>query len=152
MTRQPQFPAEGREMKMYSLSQSDKDQVRTLLAALLRKRKEILFAYLHGSFAESDFRDIDIAIFLKNEMGKKESLQYELGVERVAEEAVGYPVDVRVLNYAPLPFRFRVVQDGEVLFSSDDDVRCSFEGRTLVEHHDFEFHHRNYRREILGTV
>jgi len=137
---------------MYSLPPGDKKRIRTRLAAMLKKRQEIVFAYLHGSFVEGDFRDIDVAMYLEKEVGKRECLRYELGLERVAEEALGYPVDVRVVNHAPLPFRFQVVQKGHLLFSRDDDVRCSFESRTLVEHHDFEFHHRNYRREILGTV
>ncbi|MBN1222447.1 MAG: hypothetical protein JXB23_04325 [Candidatus Aminicenantes bacterium] len=43
-----------------------KETVR-LLTEFLQNRKEIVFAYLHGSFVgEGDFRDIDIAVFLEN--------------------------------------------------------------------------------------
>jgi len=41
------------------------DDVRCRLREALEAREEIVFAYLHGSFAEGlPFRDVDVAIYL----------------------------------------------------------------------------------------
>ena len=106
-----------------------------------------MFAYLHGSFLEDYFRDIDIAIYLNTE---KKNVLYALNLERELEEEVGFPVDVRILNHAPLSFKFGVIEQGVLLFSKDEERLCDFESLTIVEYHDFKFHREIYRREALG--
>jgi len=93
-------------MKIYAVSRKDKDKIQRMIVDILKERKEITFAYLHGSFVKDGFRDIDIAIYLNEAMDKKNILKYELFLERVLEDELSLPVDVRVLNNAPLSFRF----------------------------------------------
>ena len=86
--------------------------------AVLKRRNEIEFAYLHGSFLEGDFRDIDLAIYLNKLKTKKDALEYELALERELENIVNIPVDVRVLNNAPLSFRFNTIKGGRGISGS----------------------------------
>ncbi|WP_456454066.1 nucleotidyltransferase domain-containing protein, partial [Thermococcus sp.] len=98
--------------------------------------------YLHGSFLSGPFRDIDIAVYTDGER----DVFYELELE----ERLGFPVDVRVLNNAPISFRFKVLK-GELLFSRDEEKRCDFESRTMGDYHDFKYYLNAYRREIPGV-
>ena len=133
-------------MKVHTLNDIQKREIINKLTRLLKEREEIVFAYLHGSFLTHDFRDIDIAIYLKED----EDVLYEveLGVE--LEKILKFPVDVRVLNSAPLTFRFKVIKDGLLLFSRDEKIRSNFEALTISEYHDFSYFRKRYRREVLG--
>ena len=79
-------------------------------------------------------------------------MKYELFLERVLEDELSLSVDVRVLNNAPLSFRFKVIKGGELLFSRDEKLWCDFECLTFVKYHDFDFHRKTYRREALDIV
>ncbi|WP_051276629.1 nucleotidyltransferase domain-containing protein [Desulfovirgula thermocuniculi] len=73
------------------------------LQHLLAKRREIIFAYLFGSFiAEPFFRDIDIGIYLQEDVVPREkALDYELSLGAELEQEIRYPVDVKVLKLRP---------------------------------------------------
>jgi len=133
-------------MKAHTLNDIQKKEIIDELTRLLREREEIIFAYLHGSFLTHDFRDIDIAVYLKKDEGVL--YEIELGVE--LEKILKFPVDVRVLNSAPLTFKFKVIKDGLLLFSRDERIRSDFEALTISEYHDFSYFRRRYRREVLG--
>lgn len=137
-------------MKIYAIKRNQKDEVQRKITHVLNKREEVEFAYLHGSFLEGEFHDIDIALYLRKRMDEKEVLKYELSLEREVENIVNLPVDVRVLNHAPLSFRFNVIKNGLLLLSRDEELRCDFECLTIAEHHDFSFYRDAYRKEALG--
>ena len=136
-------------MAIYEVSKAQKEEIKEKITILLKKREEIVFAYLHGSFLGDSFRDIDIAAYL-TERSKDGILQYELNLESELKDFIGFPVDARILNYAPLSFRFNVLKNGILLFSRDEKVRCDFECLSIVEYHDFDFLRRTYRKEALG--
>jgi hypothetical protein len=134
-------------MKIYTLTPDDKKKIKQKIREALIKRDEIIFAYLHGSFIEDrPFRDIDVAIYVDGNY----DLTYELELEEELTRLVGFPVDVRTLNNAPVTFRFKVLE-GELLFSKDEKARCEFEEWTLREYHDYDYYLKIYRREILGV-
>lgn len=140
-------------MKPRNFSTEEKQQLSDLLTGLLSNREEILFAYVYGSFLHGHFRDIDIGVFLQaGSSGATEPLRYEMTLEQELEDAAGVPVDVRVLNAAPLPFAYSVLQTGEVLVSRDEKARCDFVCRIYTHYHDFAYYRKRYRREALGLV
>lgn len=94
-------------MAIYELTREEKNEIKGKLAHFSEKRAEIILSYLHGSFLEEGFRDIDVAVYLAK-IGKSEALQYELNMENALKELIGFPFDVRVLNHAPLSFRFKM--------------------------------------------
>ncbi len=140
-------------MNPCDLSFKEKQQLSGRLAAPLSKREEILFGYIFGSSPRGAFRDIDIGVFLPDgSSGISDPLRYETALEQDLEETAGVPIDVRVLNTAPLPFAYSVLQTGEVLVSRDDRVRCEFVCKMCPGHHDFAYYRKRYRREALGLV
>ena len=131
------------------IDKGQKQDIKKRVADFLKERPEIISAYLHGSFLEGDFRDIDVAVYLTG-ISKGEALQYELNLENELGRLTNLWADVRILNHAPLSFRFSVIKNGTLLFSKDERIRCDFECLTIVEYHDFDFLRGIYRKEALG--
>jgi predicted nucleotidyltransferase len=139
-----------RERTYNKLQDADKSAVVNGLKTVLGKRPEISFAYLHGSFAKADdFRDIDVAVYLKDVPASP--LEYEIALETEIMQAVtGYPADVRVLNNAPLSFRYHVIKEGLPLIVRNDDARSDFQEATLAQYFDFAPFRALYLKEALG--
>ena len=134
----------------FSVDPYRKKKVIREIVEILRGMPEILFAYVHGSFLKDRFRDVDVAVYLGGNYDKKSILKEELKLEELLEREIEYPVDVRVLNNAPLSFRFNVIKHGELIFSRDENRRSTFEALTISEYHDFAHFRRVYMREALG--
>jgi len=94
------------------------DAVQCLTRALVEEPR-VMFAFLHGSFvSQPAFRDVDVAVCLTEDTPSPTEQQLDLS-ERLSRH-VGMPVDVRVLNDAPLAFRFHALQ-GRLLLCRDDE-------------------------------
>ncbi|MGH7430651.1 MAG: nucleotidyltransferase domain-containing protein [Candidatus Methylomirabilales bacterium] len=111
----------------YRLTSREKAHVTSALRDLLEFRKEVLFAYLHGSFVNgSRFRDIDVAVYLDHgRRTRRASLQYQVTLAKDLSRALHLPVDVTVLNVAPLGLRHDAVS-GRVLLCREDRTRVHF--------------------------
>jgi uncharacterized protein len=122
----------------------------TAVRRTLEAHANISFAYLHGSFmTEGGFRDIDVALYLSELPASP--LAHELRMEaELSQAARGCPVDVRILNNAPLSFRYNVIKNGLLLFARDDDNRADFVESTLAAYFDFAPYRALYLKETLG--
>ena len=139
-----------REKTHSKLPNKDRSAVVDSVKRMLDKRPEISFAYLHGSFAKDcDFRDIDVAVYLEDIPATP--LEYEIALETEIMQAVaGYPADVRVLNNAPLSFKYHVIKEGFPLIVRNDDTRSDFQEATLAQYFDFAPFRALYLKEALG--
>jgi predicted nucleotidyltransferase len=119
------------------------------LACKLQEHSEILFAYLHGSFLNDDcFNDIDLALYLKKIPDSL--LEYELNMEVILSYAVvGFPVDVRLLNGAPLSFQYNVVKEGTPIVVNDENERAEFQEQTVKRYFDFAPFRKIYMEEVF---
>ena len=136
--------------KYHNLDKNQKKIIQKKITSCLKDEDKIIFAYLHGSFLEDRFRDIDIGIYLNVDLSKKRVLKYELVLEYELTERLLYPCDIRILNHAPLYFRVSVIKKGVLLFSKDENKRADFECLSMVEYHDFDFYRNRYLRDALG--
>ena len=114
------------------------------IAGTLGRWKDISFAYVHGPVLDSDApHDSDVAVYLKEvafsqlECGGSVSLDVAIPLELELEESLGHPVDLQVLNRAPLPFRARVVTQRRTVVDNDPAARADFEYRSRYEYIDF---------------
>lgn len=124
---------------------------------VLVNEKDILFAYLFGSYAkgtQDEKSDIDIAVYLIDE---KILEKYPLYPSRVAIKIENIldkkKVDVRILNGSTLRFRNQVLMHGKLLHSKDEKKRIEFETSSLSQYYDFKPHIDMYdaaRRARLG--
>lgn len=114
------------------------------IVSTLRAHPEIVFAYLHGSFLTGNQpRDVDLAVFAVAstfqalEQTHQVTMELSIPLEMEIQEAISLPVDLQVLNQAPLEFRCRVVDHGLLLLDRDPTLREDFELLTRKEYWDF---------------
>jgi len=108
------------------------------LVTLFENEKNILVAYLFGSYArgyETLQSDVDIAVLL-SEVPEK-LLEYYLHLERKLAEALEKDVDLVFLNDASPLLKYQVIKYGRLLFSRNERVRVTFEAKSLCEYLDF---------------
>lgn len=107
-------------MKEYfCLEDRKREKILRKITSILRKRKEIIFAFCHGTFLLEgvSFRDIDIALYLKK--SQRDLFEYQQKIAELLEKEIKYPVDVKVLNSAPFYFLNNVFRLGRLLFTRD---------------------------------
>lgn len=88
------------------------------LNRILVERSEIQFAYLHGSFIEGlAFNDVDLALYLSPLPA--DVFDYTMTLSMALTRRLHLPVDIQVLNNAPLGFQHQVLQ-GQLLFTRNE--------------------------------
>ncbi|WP_166511618.1 nucleotidyltransferase domain-containing protein [Desulfallas thermosapovorans] len=124
--------------KKYLLTSLEKESVEKLLKSKLSQRAEILFAYLHGSFLlPTSCGDVDVAVYLDDKVMPQKQWEYEVELSLYLEDHAGIPVDVMVLNFAPIALRYHVTR-GKILFSRDEKTRFDFLEKTWREYFDYQ--------------
>ena len=118
----------------FKLASKEKEKIKINLIEIIQNKEEVIFAYLHGSFLSNGFNDIDLAFFVSE---IEDILDYEISVSLDIEKQIHFPIDVKVLNPAPLGFKYEVTK-GELLFSRDEEIRTSFLEKTWHQYLDFK--------------
>ena len=119
--------------KRYQKTPAQRDAIIATLRQVLETAPDVQFACLYGSFLEDrPFHDVDLAVYLEGQNHAGRALELAQQAERALREA-GHPmpVDVRVLNTAPLGFRYYVFR-GQLLLSRDEDLRVREVVRTVT--------------------
>lgn len=137
------------ERRQFTLDFNQRQGTLQPIVAQLAQRPEILAVVLYGSFLKSEtFRDIDLALVVdEQKLPPGKFLDYEL--DRLGELArfSKFPLDIRIVNRAPVLFRYAVTQ-GRVLFCQDERAWIEFCERTWKEYLDFEPVARLYIKEL----
>lgn len=119
------------------------------VADCLRQDPRIRFAYLFGSAGRGQpFRDLDVAVSLHGHLGPAEATDVQRELAGKLERAVGLPVDVVILDRAPLGLRLEAVR-GRLLFSRDEPLRLAFVASTCLQAADFAPLARQSLRDLL---
>lgn len=139
-------------MRRRVLPAGDRTAVVEALRQHLEGRPEILCAYLHGSFLEGGpYRDVDVAVWVDPARCKADSpTQYAVDLSVALSLALGQPVEVQVLNRAPLAFRYHALK-GRPLLVRDREWLDELRARTWDDYFDFLPFSRQYLRELLGA-
>ena len=132
-------------------SEADRQLIVARLNRELEARSEIVLALLHGSFTRGGaYRDIDVAVWLDpGRLSMDERFRYALDLSVHLHVQLGRPIDVRVLNDAPLAFRYHALQ-GRPLVVRDEEFLDDLRARTWDDYLDFQPFARQYLREALG--
>jgi predicted nucleotidyltransferase len=134
----------------FELTNTELEDIKKKLVDTLRRHKEISFAYLHGSFGKFPFRDIDIGAYCL--IPRDAVFDFELTIASQLETAAGYPVDFKVLNYAPIGFQFSVINEGSLLFERDKVRRLNFVEDTGLRYMDYFEFSNSYFRELMECI
>jgi hypothetical protein len=85
----------------------------------------------------------------KETIPREKALEYELSLGAELEREIHYPVDIKVLNYAPVTLCHSVTR-GKVLFSRDNEVRYEWVEKTWDVYLDMQYFLRNSLRDLLS--
>ncbi|MGQ9487752.1 MAG: nucleotidyltransferase domain-containing protein [Armatimonadota bacterium] len=134
----------------YDLKSEEREQIARQIAGLLEGCEDVVFAYLHGSFAEDlPFGDIDVAVYVQEDrVPRHRLLPWSFHLAGELEKQIGLPVDVQVLNTAPLGFQHSVT-NGRVVFSRDEEFRYTWVERVWIAVMDFEYHACQMLKEVF---
>jgi predicted nucleotidyltransferase len=128
-------------------SEAIEARLRDFLASVA-EREGIAAAYLFGSVARGTAgpgSDVDVGILYREDPPLTlESLGFRL--EGDLESLLEMPVQVVVLNHAPVDLAIRVLRDGKLLVDQERSARVHFEVRTRFEFWDLEPYLKMYRR------
>ena len=107
---------------------------------VLSAQAGVAAAYLFGSMATGAAgrdSDVDIAVlFTETPPHTLDSARFALASQ--LEAAVGVPVDLVIVNDAPVDLRIRVLRQGRLLVDRDRSARIGFEVRTRNQAFDLE--------------
>ena len=130
------------------LNKIEKDLIiRQIKTFFLESGSDIVTVYIFGSFTESrPFSDIDIGILTGSKTVSP--LDFELDMENALSNLIKIPVDIRLLNNAPLAFSQSVIRNGIVIKDTDPNLRADFESRILKEYFDFSPFQKRYLQDV----
>jgi uncharacterized protein len=108
---------------------------------------EIIAVYLYGSRARGTATarsDVDLALLYRTPPPPSlEGLPFDIEAE--LERGLGVPVEIVVLNDAPVDLVHRVLRDGILLLDRDRSRRIRFEVKARNEFFDLQPHLARYR-------
>jgi uncharacterized protein len=117
---------------VHRLPQAKRRVVLQRVTQALAEQHGIEFAHAYGSFVDGPgFRDIDVAIWTTADAMEPADLSLGIALTRIA----GYPVDVRIINQAPVPFLFHVLR-GQPLIVRDERHLADLIESTARIYHD----------------
>ena len=112
--------------------------------------REVEAAFLFGSFLEDEgFRDVDVAVFLANDSpALREPWSWEASHEPGLHRVLGQPVDLRVINGAPLGIQFHAT-GGVLVFARDEEKTADLVEVVRRRYYDFRPFAQTNLREML---
>ena len=132
------------------MTKKNKAALTNVIREALLAREEILFAYIHGSFLSlSDFRDIDVALFINpEEVSSEQAFDYSFRLSVELSHLTAQDIDIQIMNYAPLGFRHSVFKNGRLLFSRDETLRTDLMEETSLDYIAFYELSLQYIRDL----
>jgi predicted nucleotidyltransferase len=131
-----------------SSASGDHTVVQQLRTFFCHNHADIVCVYVYGSVARGEARgesDVDVAVLYAQEpQPTLDGLGLELGY--TLEQLLGRPVDLVVLNRAPLDLIHRVLRDGVLIYDGDPSARIRFEVQARNAYFDLLPYLRQYRR------
>jgi len=100
--------------------------LKATLAERLKNHLEIVFALLYGSAMEGGaFHDMDVGIYVdRTSIAPSNDLDCMLALSEELSHDMPYQVDVRVINDAPLAFRYNVSRGQELIVNDFEALAC----------------------------
>ena len=131
------------------------DRLRQILPSVLPDYP-VVAAYVYGSAARGTMlpsSDVDIALVCRDALPSYDRLKLELSIQGAVDDFLrSSPVDVRIINGAPLTVRGRIVQAGILVYEGDRAHRVAFEVDTRKRYFDFAPVARRLRDAFLERV
>jgi predicted nucleotidyltransferase len=110
----------------------NKNVLENKIRKLLFSKPEISFAYIFGSFVQTDhYHDIDLAVYLAENFNKNDMKIFPYGYESLLVSEINLlvrkEIDLVVMNNAEITIQQRIINKGILLFSKDELKRVLYE-------------------------
>jgi len=125
------------------------------IGQIISNYPEVQTAYIFGSFLErEDFRDIDIALLLSENLSSYRALKLALHIGSDLDLGIkaGCDFDVRILNNAHPEFQYEVVKNGRSVFSRNKQEQYDFEAEVISTYLDLKEMYDSYDRKYLARA
>ena len=134
---------------VYSANDEDRTRIVARLAAAFAREPNIAFAYLYGSFVDDEaFHDVDIGIYVSRGSLSQDTM-YVLDLTQRLAGLLPFPLDVRILNDAPVSFLYHVLK-GRPIHIKDDEVLTNLMEQTVRQYLDMAPLLRHSTREAFA--
>jgi uncharacterized protein len=134
---------------LYSANDEDRTRIVNRLAAALAHEPNIAFASLYGSFMDAEaFHDVDIGIYMSR-WDPGHNTMYVVDLTQRLAGFVPFPLDVRILNDAPVSFLYHVLK-GRPIHIQDDEVLTDLMEQTVRQYLDMAPLLRQSTREAFA--
>lgn len=113
--------------------------MRAALCRILEAEPDVAYALLFGSSARGTAHagsDADIAIELRP--GAARDVRSLGGLAARLESAIGRPIDLVLLDEAPVPLAYRIFRDGHLLVERDHGALVARKARVLLDYLDWK--------------
>ncbi len=139
----PRILDEKRKFTYYRLSWEDREKIIADIVEYVRGREEILLAIVYGGFLDSKiFRDIDLAVYTMYRIPMDNAYRYEYMLSDELTKKIKIPVDVVLLDYAPIWFKRKVLEKGRVVYERYKWVKTKLDYTLMSETIDMEIKRR----------
>lgn len=123
----------------------------------LEAEERVRLAYLYGSaLLRADCHDVDVAVWAPETDRMPASLRETwlgaLGLRLERSLTPRCPLDLRLLNRAPLLFQYAVVRTGRLLLARSEIERVRFEATVASLAIDLSLGLREYDRTMLAGI
>lgn len=128
------------------------EQQQRALNSFFAEHKEVLFAYLFGSYASgkrNKLSDIDIALYIDESAVAEKEYRYGYKAHILSELMLVLhknEVDLVILNEAPPLLMHRAIYRGKLLFSRNDKVRNEFAVKSFNKYVDYKLIMREHHK------
>ena len=123
----------------------NKEQIKEQVIRYCSKEKEIIAAYLFGSFSKGRSKsssDVDIALLVRS-MPEGED---RLNIASELSDLLNANVDLIFLHIAGEELKHQVMKHGELLYEEDRIERIRYEVNSMKFYEDFLYLHQTYSK------
>jgi len=129
-------------VRYYKVTAKEKENILSKIKAYISCKEEVLIVIVYGSFIRRDFfRDIDLAVYTGGLVS--DSLRFESLLCLELSKVVKVPVDVRVIDDAPVWFKLKVVSEGIVIYKKRAGIYALYLKEVIGDRQDIEIKYRS---------
>ncbi len=130
------------ENKILVKYRRNKDKIRNLFC-----RKEVVIAYVFGSFGKKDFSplsDVDFAVYLDENLSDNKSYDIYLELLNNLISLLGDNIDLVLMNLSELLMNFNIIKEGEIIFERSETEKALIESKIISKHLDIDYYNSRH--------
>lgn len=129
--------------------------LRSIAKDMAKEFREVNLIYLHGSLLlgfEREDSDVDLAVII-GDVKETDIIKQQLTYSDFFESRFKKrEIDLKIINTAPLAFKYSVIKKGEIIFSRNENFRADFEVEVTKKYLDFKYYYDQYNQALIDRL